>query len=405
MTTPTEELVSRLRPFVDQSVLDGPSDVACAACFGGGLVGFYESRSIPVQSTVLLDDETSARSFPSGDLLLAFCARCGLIQNVLFDEGLVDYSLPTEESQAFSETFQTFARGVAESLVSQYSLTGRHVSEIGCGKGDFLALMDAAGIGSGHGIDPGYLPNRELDGLNLTFNKGFYGPTTRLSADLFVARHFMEHMPNVHDYFSWMAQDMARSGEAALYVEVPDTTRVLKEGAFWDIYYEHCSYFTESSMVSAMRCAGLSPHSVELGFEGQYLMARALSGSVRQPHEADADLFHLIPEFVSSVAGMIDRWIERIQGHLDRGDSVAVWGGSSKTVSFLTALGLDGITVVDINPHKQGKWLPTAAVEVLNPTELVDINPALVVPMNPIYVQEITNSLHEMGLRPKVEAL
>jgi hypothetical protein len=26
--------------------------------------------------------------------------------------------------------------------------------------------------------------------------------------------------------------------------ELPDVLRVLEEVAFWDVYYEHCSYFT-----------------------------------------------------------------------------------------------------------------------------------------------------------------
>ena len=33
-----------------------------------------------------------------------------------------------------------------------------------------------------------------------------------------------------------------------LFVEVPDTMRILVEGAFWDVYYEHCSYFTLGSL-------------------------------------------------------------------------------------------------------------------------------------------------------------
>ena len=33
--------------------------------------------------------------------------------------------------------------------------------------------------------------------------------------------------------------------------------RVLEEGAFWDIYYEHCSYFTLGSHARLFRRAGL----------------------------------------------------------------------------------------------------------------------------------------------------
>ena len=29
-----------------------------------------------------------------------------------------------------------------------------------------------------------------------------------------------------------------------MFFQVPDMSRVLRDLAFWDIYYEHCSYFT-----------------------------------------------------------------------------------------------------------------------------------------------------------------
>ena len=31
-----------------------------------------------------------------------------------------------------------------------------------------------------------------------------------------------------------------------VFFELPDLERVLVERAFWDIYYEHCSYFTQA---------------------------------------------------------------------------------------------------------------------------------------------------------------
>ncbi|MCH8991432.1 MAG: hypothetical protein IIA44_06740 [Acidobacteria bacterium] len=94
-------------------------------------------------------------------------------------------------------------------------------------------------------------------------------------------------------------------------------------------------------------------------------------------------------------------WRDRIEqqdGH------VAVWGGGSKAVAFLAAVGADAgaVTVVDINPHKKGKFLPGTAIEVEPPQALVDRRPELVIPMNPIYETEIRRDLAAMGLDPAV---
>jgi len=40
--------------------------------------------------------------------------------------------------------------------------------------------------------------------------------------------------------------------DALVLFEIPDVRRVLEEGAFWDIYYEHCSYFTLGSLACAL---------------------------------------------------------------------------------------------------------------------------------------------------------
>ena len=44
-----------------------------------------------------------------------------------------------------------------------------------------------------------------------------------------------------------------------VFFELPDTERVLTEAAFWDIYYEHCSYFTPGSLARLFRRTGFEP--------------------------------------------------------------------------------------------------------------------------------------------------
>ena len=78
-----------------------------------------------------------------------------------------------------------------------------------------------------------------------------------------------------------------------------------------------------------------------------------------------------------------------------------------KGVSFLTTLGLteEVAAVVDINPYKQGKFVPATGHEVIAPTALSDIRPDLVIVMNPIYENEVAANLRAMNLRSEVIAL
>jgi hypothetical protein len=71
---------------------------------------------------------------------------------------------------------------------------------------------------------------------------------------------------------------------------------------------------------------------------------------------------------------------------------------------FLTTLGLDdGIAgAVDINPHRQGYFMPGTGHRIFGPDDLVELKPDVVIVMNPIYREEITADLAARGLTPEI---
>lgn len=392
------------------TALDEAAASICQACGSAGLDAFYEIESIPTQSCVLLDSATEALEYPKGELLLGLCPRCGFIQNVRFEPSLVNYSLPTEESQAFSPRFQAFAGELATELVEHYDLTCRSVLEIGCGKGDFMELLGDRGVRSAVGIDPGFSPRGTRHGDRIRFVRAHYGEShVDWTADLIVTRHLLEHIPNVGEFIGWLAKSTGATPGGSLFTEVPDMARVLREGAFWDVYYEHCSYFTLGSLGRALRTAGLDVEDLHSAFEGQYIVASARCGSGHTAHPDEEEVSataELVAGFTRTAMSSRMRWRRRIERVIDAGSPVCLWGGGSKAVAFLSSLGSDlDVTVVDINPYKQGKWLPGTAIPVGAPEDLLTAPPGLVIPMNPVYRDEIRSQLHRLGLDPAVEAV
>ncbi len=90
-----------------------------------------------------------------------------------------------------------------------------------------------------------------------------------------------------------------------------------------------------------------------------------------------------------------------------RGQRAVVWGSGSKAVSYLTTLGItDELEyVVDVNPHKYGKFLAGTGHEIVAPKFLVEYQPDVVIVMNPVYCEEIGASLKVMGLTPAMTAV
>jgi SAM-dependent methyltransferase len=385
-----------------------PWRTTCQACGANEMQVFYEVQRTPTQSCILLDDADAARAYPLGEVSLAVCRVCGFIQNTLFDPSLVDYSVPTEESQAYSPRFRSFSNELIDDLVERHRPAT--ALEVGCGKGDFLIDLAERGIETATGIDPGFLPDRVPAGdAQVTFIRDWFDERyTHLTGDVVIARHLLEHVPDVRNFTRLLVESVSRTEDSFLFIELPDVRRVLEEGAFWDVYYEHCSYFTLGSLGRMLRSLGLDVTRLGLGFGDQYLLAEAAPAMEAGPHPAEEDVSKIlaaVESFSMEAERLTEGWRSRLWGLLDRGGRAAIWGGGSKAVAFLASLDGIPLTVVDINPHKQGKYLPGSGVMVQSPSALTTDPPDVVVVMNPIYRDEITAQLDALGVAADVSTV
>lgn len=378
----------------------------CPVCRTPATEPFYQVPTVPVQSVRLLRTREEALAFPSGDLSLSFCQGCGFIWNRDFDESCLDYGLDYEETQGFSATFRKFQQGLAEDLLTRHDLAGKHVVEIGCGKGEFLALLCELGAERGTGLDPAYLPERNaspaadrMTVLREVLSEAHGG----LGGDLLCCKMTLEHVADPRRFLELSQQLLAPPSAAALFFQVPEVMRILEEGAFWDIYYEHCSYFSPGTLARLFRARGMAVTALWRGYGDQYLMIEAKSGGVDRQHEIEEtvdDLAATVRRFGQTAAALRGDWSRYLAEQAQQGKSVALWGGGSKAVAFLTAMGTAGaaVSVVDINPHKAGCFLPGSGHEVLAPDALRAVPPDTVVVLNPLYRREVAATLAELDV-------
>lgn len=385
----------------------------CPACSGQHLSEIYRLDDIPVQSCILLETREEAINFPRHPLILMFCDSCGFVFNTVFDVDLVDYASTTEESQHFSGTFNRFARDLAAEIASLYDLRGKHTLEIGCGKGDFLQELALQTRTIGLGVDPGFIPERlqGADGQDVTFQREYFDPMTiKTPTDFVVCRHTLEHIPEVGKFMRDIATVIGDRKDVGIFFETPDVRRVLDEGAFWDIYFEHCSYFTLGSHARLFRREGLDVTKLYLAYDDQYIIqyAQPAAGQGLLAEEDDlTQVRALAAAFPAKVAEKRAYWTDFVRSRHEAGKRVAIWGGGSKGVSFLTTNGLgeEVDQVIDINTFKQGKFLPGTGHKVSAPEALIKDPPDTVIVMNPIYLPEIGSQIKAMGLDPELVAV
>lgn len=382
--------------------------LSCAVCGSAAFESLLTVEAIPTSSCILLRDQQQALDHPVGSMELAICTECGFMTNQRFDPRAIDYRMPYEESQANSPTFLAFAEETITGLIARHGLRQGSILEVGCGKAEWLALACRLGAMHGIGIDPAYVPGRteESDVGQFEVIPEFFGPEwTHLTANLIACRHTLEHVPDPAQFTTWLAQSARRTEGAVVFIEVPDTMRILEEGAFWDVYYEHCSYFTSASLERVLVNAGFDPLVITRGFGDQYLLAEAVVRDDRRlesPAAGSADVAQLAHDFTRATTGQIEAWRRRLDA---TEGPVVLWAATSKTVGFLSAIGRKVAAAIDINPAKHGSYLPGSGTAVLAPDSLTNIRPELVVIMNPIYRAEIERDLQRMGIEAEVVSL
>ena len=307
-----------------------------------------------------------------------------------------------------------FARGLARDVVKKYDLANKDTLEIGCGKGEFLTMLCELGANSGIGFDPAVDPERTRTPKTgeAKFVQDFYSERyAEHKGDFVCCKMTLEHIAPTGDFVGTVRRAVGDDPETVVFFQVPDVLRILEERAFWDVYYEHCNYFSAGSLARLFRRGGFSVEAVGRDYDDQYLMidchpSNGSEATIPLPEENDMDqLEKLVDEFSAQLPRALDGWRSKIGQYGKDGKRVVIWGAGSKGVAFLTALGLGEDAVqfaVDINPHRHGLFMATTGQEIIGPERLTQQKPDVVVVMNPIYEHEIREDLNKLGLAPEV---
>lgn len=385
----------------------------CPNCFSPNTDVFFTIKNAPVHSLAIAKSYEEAVSIPRKDITLSFCNDCGFIYNSTFDTTIDYYTKGYEDQQGFSPTFKKFITRITERFIEKYDVRNKDVIEIGCGKGDFISLLCELGNNRGIGIDPAYVDGRIKPNPDLKFIKEFYSQRHGdLPNDVIACRHTLEHIHATHHFVRTIRNSIKGIRDVVVLFEVPSVVRILKIQAFWDIFYEHCTYLSPGSLARLFRMNGFEVLDLYLEYDTQYLFIEAkpvdhVSDKNHPLEDSVEELKQLVNEFVDKISDQLSSWRNNLTRMKNQNKKVVVWGGGSKSVGFMT--NFDDIKiiehVVDINPHMQGNFIPGIGKQYVGPEFLKGYRPDVVIIMNGVYKNEIGNMLSEMGLSPELLCL
>ena len=190
---------------------------------------------------------------------------------------------------------------------------------------------------------------------------------------------------------------------------MPNVLFTLKDGAIWDIIYEHCSYFTLGSLANLFIKVGFEPVNLSEQYEGQFISieARATTDTTAAAkfYVPQADTRSLARQFKYAYDEKVLSWHRQLLVLSARKRRMVLWGAGSKGVSFLNVLNVSDEQieyVVDVNPRKQGRFIAGTAQQIISPDQLKSCRPDVIIVMNPVYRAEIERLIDELGVKADV---
>jgi len=352
-------------------------------------------------------------------LRVLVCDECWLVQTE--DSAAADELFGPEYAyfSGFATSWIAHCQRYVAEMVDRFHLNRQtHFVEVASNDGTLLEFAVRAGMRA-TGIEPTHATAETSRGKGHTVVEEFlgresgarireeYGP-----ADVIAANNVLAHVPDINSFVEGVASLLAPQGVATF--EFPHLVNMIEGNQFDTIYHEHYSYLSLTAVRTILCGAGLRVFDVqEFPTHGGSLRvfvehgstgAHGVSESVEQLL-ADEDqrgmksraYYESFQESAEKIKNDALRFLLKAVGEQK---TVAAYGAAAKGNTLLNFAGVrpDLIAfVADLNPAKQGKFLPGSRIPVVGVDVLQVAEPDYIVILPWNIRGEVVRQLEELG--------
>ena len=322
------------------------------------------------------------------------CGDCGLVQ---LDEEVPREMLFREYLYASgtSNLVWTHARSLAVNVCRRYGLDAQDlVMEAASNDGTVLKEFRWLGLPV-LGIEPAENIAAQAKEHGIPTVVDFFDD--RLARDLrrqygaarlFLARHVLAHVSDLHGFIHGIKCVLADDGVAV--IEVPHVAELYRHLEFDTIYHEHLCYFSVAVLRTLMEKFGLTIIDVDrvaihggsllvhIAHEGRHPVSPRVVEALSQEDNLRLGELETWRGFGRRVAQVKEELLRFVDEIGERGQSLAGYGAAAKANTLLAYCGIgpDRLPyIVDRSPLKQGLLTPGHHIPVHGPELLLDDQP------------------------------
>lgn len=375
---------------------------ACRLCRAPLTETFADLGISPLANDfVAADDRRAAEAtYPLRAMVCSSCLLVQVEELASAEEIFSDYTY----FSSFSTTWLDHARRFADESIVRFGLgPDSRVVEIASNDGYLLQYFKAAGIPV-LGIEPAANVAKVAVQNGVPTLTEFFGEATakgidpEWQADLLVANNVMPHVPDLHDFVSGYPILLKPTGVVS--IEFQHLGKLIDEQAFDTIYHEHFSYFSYLTARRALEDHGLRAFDVEelpthggslrvygCHADAPYEETSRSKALVARERAAGLDGIEAHRAFEETVRRSKRQMLRFLFDLKDQGQSIVAYGAPAKGVTLVNYCGIGRDLIdfaVDLNPVKQGTFVPGTQIEVRPPSAIDEARPdiVLILPWN-----------------------
>ncbi len=306
---------------------------------------------------------------------------------------------------SYSSSWLEHSRRYAEQMIERLGLDERsHVVELASNDGYLLQFFRERQI-SVLGVEPAANVAEVAKEKGIPTVVEFFGEDVARSlagesaADLLLGNNVLAHVPDLNDFVAGMKVLLKPGG--VITMEFPHLMRLIEENQWDTIYHEHFSYFSFLTVSAVFEAHGIKLFDVEeLPTHGGSLRiygahaddeAKPETDAARELRERERAAGYESLETYLGYGRRVEEDKRQILRFLielkEQGKRVVAYGAPAKGNTLLNYCGVRGDMIeytCDLNPHKQGHYLPGSHIPIRSPEALRDDKPdvVLILPWN-----------------------
>jgi SAM-dependent methyltransferase len=391
----------------------------CRFC-GTQLEHVFADLGMSPLANSFLSEEELGQMEPFYPLRALVCHECFLAQ-------LEDYKTPDAifsdyaYFSSYSSTWLEHSRRYVDMAVERFDLGERsQVVELASNDGYLLQYFVEQGVPV-LGIEPAANVARVAQEKGIRTMVKFFGRATArevgamMNADLLIGNNVLAHVPDLNDFVGGMKILLGPKG--VLTMEFPHLLHLIDRNEWDTIYHEHFSYFSFLTVSKVFAAHGLTLFDVEelethggsLRIYGRHAddhsrpLTERASQLLTRERELGFERLETYLGFAEQVRRAKLQVLDVLIEQRHQGLRIAGYGAPAKGNTLLNycGVGRDFIEYTcDLNPHKQGRYLPGTRIPIRAPEAIRETRPDLVFILPWNLREEIMEQLsfvHEWG--------